>query len=116
MTIETDNGIKKPATAELISETLKSGPNRFDFVVLSKENGFFLQAVICDEPCHVEYCEGGESEHYYAETKLSFPELEELMIGYLEERSDWKSNHNWLPISEMHTNTPSDISWTISGI
>jgi hypothetical protein len=114
MIIETGNGRQQEATATRISEILGSGPLRGDLVILRREDQVYLQALIAEEPCHVEYREGSDSRHFYARRKLLIPELEALMLRYLGESPDWKDGHDWAPLSEMESKP--NVSWNITGI
>jgi hypothetical protein len=114
MKLQTANGRQQEATPERISEILGSGPLRGDLLILIVDDQIYLQALIAEEPCHVEYREGGESMHFYAKHKFSIPELEALMHRYLEGRPDWREGYDWAPLSEMESS--SNTSWDITGI
>ena len=114
MKLETANGKQQEATPERISEILGSGALRGDFLTLIVEDQIYLQALIAEEPCHVEYREGGESMHFYAKHEFSIPELEALMLRYLEGGPDWREGYDWAPLSAMESGP--NISWDITGI
>ena len=98
MELETANSISaSEATEADIERCFKDDLSRGEFVILTKEDGNFLQAAgEMQGPFIVEYREVGIQ--YVTTRELSKSETKEIFLEYLRGGNEWKTSYEWKKI------------------
>ena len=85
-----------PATPDDIRRAVTNDKQRGEFLILSKSKTCFVQAAGDTTPFFVEYCDDEHDRAKQCQSELTAAELENLLVKYLSNDSDWHLGYEWV--------------------